>query len=112
MEKFRADFRSISWQRGQVTEAKAHVAKLTRYDKDGSHSKAILRAQDELKNQITLLRNKMDVYKDGGKLNEDYTYLLDASRKISVLSGKLKAAKTSGTRNRVLAAINEYNPFK
>lgn len=49
-KEFRAKFKHIVWLKGRIKAAEAYVKSVTRYDKNGSHTKAIKEAIDKLNN--------------------------------------------------------------
>lgn len=96
IEQFRKEFKHIVWIKGEITEAKNRIVKLTRFDNNGSHSKAIREAIDEC-NKITLDFT--------GKLKgHTYNDWKEFSKKISAVKSKLKPVEQR--YNRVLSEMN------
>lgn len=82
--KFKADFKSLVYTKGMVTEANNKIKQLSRWDRDGSHEKAIVKAiekRDKIKKDYT--------EKLKGKRYEQWK---DFSRKISTLNSRLNKA--------------------
>ena len=85
-EKFKSDFKSIVYLKSQIIDANKHIAKMTAYDKNGSHKKAIERAIEKrnlVKQEFTEKLN--------GELYEVWS---EKSKALSLLNSKLKLITT------------------
>ena len=96
IEQFRRDFASIVYLKSQIIDAKNHLAKMSRYDNNGSHEKAILKAIDKIKELKQTMQEKLK-----GHTYEEWQEL---SKKLSKHSSRLKAAISQQEK-----AINELN---
>lgn len=86
--RFREAFKKIVYLKGEMIKNNKHIARLTRYDKNGSHKKALLKMMD-------IKRKNFIEYKLllSGTTYEDW---LKKSYKLTVLQRMLK--KVSETK--------------
>ena len=80
LKKYKKKFKSIVYLKGEIKTAKNHISQLSRWDKNGSHKVAILKA-------IKILNTVRQQYLD--KLNGiDYDHMMLSIRKATALFKK------------------------
>lgn len=87
IQQFRREFESIVWQNSQLSTNRAHLAMLHRWDRNGSHEKAILKSLDKR----TELKAKLEEMLNGHSY-EQWKY---TSGKLSNINTRLNRAKAS-----------------
>ncbi len=99
INKFKREFKSLTYQQGQLTDSKERLKNLSRYDKNGSHQKALLK---EMKNRDDI-RAKIKEMEKGVAYDE----WKKISKRLTALQYKLKVVDS---RKRVIE--NELSTFK
>lgn len=84
-EIFKRDFKNIVWQKGQVSKCNDWIKRLTAWDKEGSHTKAINEAIERREVEKGKLQEMMR-----GKTYEDWQ---KASLRLTKLNVRLKVAE-------------------
>ncbi len=98
-EKFKTDFKAIRNLKERIQPQNNYIAKLSHWDKSGSHEKLILSVMDEVKPHKEELRRLMR--------GKSYSWWRDNNQKLSRLSARLKKAKTEVTMEKIKAELEK-----
>lgn len=85
-EIFRDEFRSIIYQRSQLSAAICRIKEYSRFDKNGSHANAIRKTMDQAKEIERIIDEKLK--------GKSYDQWREFSKKLTAISSKVKIAKT------------------
>jgi hypothetical protein len=100
IEKFRSDFKSIVYLKSELIKSNNIIRNLSRYDKNGSHQKAILKAID-IRSDIKLKYNK----KLDGKTYEEW---FAKSKRITTIQRMIKTSIR--TKDKWVSELNNLKP--
>jgi DNA repair ATPase RecN len=84
-QKFREKFQSIVCQKGLITSHREHISNLHKWNNDGSHDSAILKALDKRKELLDKFNEMLN-----GKTYDEWR---DASQCFSSYISRIKAAE-------------------
>jgi NAD+--asparagine ADP-ribosyltransferase len=99
IKQFKLTFKQIVYQKGKITECNNRIRQLTKWDKNGSHKEAILRAIGKRDEQKKIVEEMLK-----GLSYDDWKSL---SKRISYCCQKLK-----GSRDLRLRYQNDLNKIK
>ena len=99
INKFKRDFKSLVYQKGLLTESNNRIKQLSRFDKNGSHQRAIMK---ELQTKDNINAKIKEIQK-----SVDYEEWRKTSKRLTLLLSKLKLV---ASRKRIIE--NELFEFK
>lgn len=97
LSAFKEEFKSIVWWKGELASRNKYIQTLSRYDKNGSHQTAILKAMNNRDEAKKILKEKLN--------GREYEHMMESLRKATVLANKIK--KNEKYREQ----LNSFNPF-
>ncbi len=100
--KWADDFKSIVYWKGLVISRNNDIKTLTRYDNNGSHNDAIIKAIGYRDEAVKTFKEKLKGY--------EYEYIMASVRQGKYLLSKTQI-KTLSTRESYIEKFENFNPF-
>lgn len=104
IDEIKTRFKQIVYLKGKITESNSYISTLSRFDRNNSHKKAILKAIDK----------KKEIQRDYNALLDGYSYdeWKQIRKDISRIESRIKQAKTNVSKLELLLINKEFNITK